>query len=142
MHRALPRLRGTALLLLASALLAPYAADAKPGKSTAHRAKWVSYDTAAQTVTVTIDSSGEGPNRKMLKKKERVTFRVVPTGSILKRTTVAINGQKAEISDIDEGRTVVVYWIPDPEHEGGYFARKIDVVLSQEEFDRRYEVTD
>lgn len=136
-----PRASTTLLaVLLAVALLLPTVALAAKGKSTGHRAKWISFDEAAKTVTVKIDSRGEGPNRKMLKKNARATFRVVPTGSILKRTTVAINGQKAEITDIDEGRTVLVYWVPDPENEGGYFARKIDVVISEEEFDKRYEV--
>lgn len=128
------------LLLIAFALLAPAAAFAKQTKSTAHQAEWISYDADAKTVTVEIKRSGEGPNKKDLKKNQQVTFRVVPEGSILKRTTVAINGQKGELSDIGAGRTVLIYWVPDEENAGGYFARKIDVVLSQEEFDARYEV--
>jgi hypothetical protein len=51
---------------------------------------------------------------------------------------VAVNGQKAELTDIPEGKQVNVYWIPDDENDGGFFARKIDVVLSEEELDKRW----
>ena len=111
---------------------------AKKQKSTSNEAKWISFDGATNTVTVKITKAGKGPNKKMLKKGKDATFNVIPTGSILKRTSVAINGQKGEITDIREGKTVLLYWVPDPNKEGEFFARKIDVVLSEEELDARY----
>ena len=132
------RTRALLLLPFCLGLLLPAASFAKQAKSTGHYAEWISFDDAAKTVTVKIKGRGQGPNKKALKKNKEVTFRVVPTGSILKRTSVAVNGQKGEITDIDAGRAVMIYWIPDPENKDGYFARKIDVVLSEEEFNKRY----
>ncbi len=61
---------------------------------------------------------------------------------MLTRTSVAINGVKSEITDISEGRTVLIYWVPDPNKEGELFARKIDVILSDEELADRYDAAD
>ena len=58
--------------------------------------------------------------------------------SVLTRTSVAINGVKGEITDIPEGKTVLIYWVPDEKKEGEYFARKIDVIFSEEELDEKY----
>jgi hypothetical protein len=107
-------------------------------KSTQSEARWIKYDPAAKTVTLKIEKPGKGPNRKMMKRNKEVVFRVVPEGSVLKRTTVTINSQRAEMTDVPAGKKVNVYWTPDPEHEGGFFAKKIDVVLSEEELNKRY----
>jgi hypothetical protein len=89
-------------------------------------------------VKVKVDKPGKGPNKDKLKRNEEVSFRVVPDGSVLARTSVAINGVKGELTDIPADKKVNVYWLPDPENKDGYFARKIDVVLSEEELDKRY----
>jgi hypothetical protein len=107
-------------------------------KTTQTEAKWIAYDAATKTVKVKVDKPGKGPNKDMLKKNQEVSFRVVPEGSVLKRTSVAINGVKGELTDIPAEKRVNVYWLPDPENKEGYFARKIDVVLSDEELDKRY----
>jgi hypothetical protein len=135
-----PVLRAALLGCAALALLAPGAAlaQADKAKSTQTEARWVSFDAAAKTVVLKIQKPGKGPNKSLLKKNKEETFRVVPEGSVLKRTSVAINGQKGEITDIPAGKQVNVYWVPDPENEGGFFARKIDVVLSEEELDKRW----
>ena len=117
--------------------LAP-AAFAEKSKSTQSEATWVSYDAASKSVVLKIDKPGKGPNRKMMKKNKDVSFRVVPEGSVLKRTSVTVNAQRAEIGDIPAGKKVLVYWVPDEENDGGFFARKIDVVFSEEELDKRY----
>jgi hypothetical protein len=128
-------LLGCAVLML----LAPAAAFAqKKSKSTQTEARWISFDAATKTVLVKVQKPGKGPNKKMMKKNKEVTFRVIPEGSILKRTSVAVNGKKGEITDIPEGKQVFIYWVPDEENEGGFFARKIDVVFSEEEIDKRY----
>jgi hypothetical protein len=126
----------TFVLAFVSAIAAP--AGAKQTKSTSNEAEWISYDSTAKIVKVKITKKGKGPNSKALKAKQEVTFNVIPEGSILKRTSVAINGVKGEIQDIPEGKTVLIYWIPDPNKDGEYFARKIDVIMSDEELDARY----
>ena len=112
-------------------------AEARKGKSTQTEADWVKFDSASNTVVVKIRKS-KGPNKKMLKKGKEATFNVKPEGSVLTRTTVAINGVKGEITDINVGKTVLIYWIPDEKKDGEFFARKIDVVLSEEELTARY----
>jgi hypothetical protein len=106
-------------------------------KTTQTQAIWIAFDPAAKTVKVKVDKS-TGPNKNKLKKNEEVTFRVVPEGSVLARTSVAINGVKGELTDIAEGKRVNVYWLTDPENASGYFARKVDVTLSEEELNKRY----
>ena len=113
-------------------------AEAKESKSTQNEAQWISFDAAAKTVTVTIMKKGNGPNAKLLKAKQDVTFNVIPEGSVLTRTSVAVNGVKGELKDIPAGKTVLLYWVPDPNKEGQFFARKIDVVFSEEELDAKY----
>jgi hypothetical protein len=131
------RLAAALACSLAVLALGPAAFAQGAEKTTQTEAKWMAFDPAAKTVKVKVDKS-KGPNQAKLKKNEEVTFRVVPEGSVLKRTSVAINGVKGELGDIAEGKRVNVYWLPDPENPSGYFARKIDVTLSEEELNRRY----
>jgi hypothetical protein len=119
------------------AFIAPVA-EAKKSKSTQNEAEWIVYDAAAKTVTVKITKKGKGPNKKLLKTRKEATFNVIPEGSVLTRTTVTINGIKSELTDIPEGKTVLIYWVPDPNKEGEFFARKIDAILSEEELDAKY----
>ena len=119
------------------ATVAPVA-EARKSKSTQNEAEWIAFDAEAKTVTVKITKSGKGPNKKLLKTKKEATFNVIPEGSILTRTSVAINGVKGELTDIPAGKTVLIYWVPDEKKEGEFFARKIDVIFSEEELDERY----
>ena len=118
--------------------IAPAAEAQKKSKSTQNEAEWIAFDAAAKTVTVKITKKGKGPNSKLLKTKKEATFNVIPEGSVLTRTTVTINGIKSELTDITEGKTVLIYWVPDPNKEGELFARKIDAILSEEEMDEKY----
>ena len=113
-------------------------AEAKKSKSTQNEAQWIAFDAAAKTVTVKITKKGQGPNKKLLKPRKEATFNVIPEGSILTRTSVAINGVKGELMQIPEGKTVLIYWVPDEKKEGEFFARKIDVIFSEAELDERY----
>ena len=106
------------------------------------------FDEAASTVTVKILKKGKG-NAALLKQFDEqvksnkdATFNVIPTGSVLSRTSVAINGVKGEIKDLQAGKKIIIYWVEDPNKKGELFARKIDVTLSEEELDRRYEVVE
>jgi len=127
---------GFAFAFVAS--IATVAEAQKKSKSTQNEAEWIAYDAAAKTVTVKITSTGKGPNKKLLKKGKEATLNVIPEGSILTRTSVAVNGVKGDITDISAGKTVNIYWVPDPKKEGELFARKIDVIMSEEELDARY----
>lgn len=115
-------------------------ADAAKPKSIKTEAKWVSYDPEAQTITVTVRKAGKKPKDKSLviKKGKPATFNVIAEGSILTRTSVAINGRKGSLTDITPGKSVIVYWQPDAKNEGDRFARKIDMVMSREEWLEKY----
>jgi uncharacterized cupredoxin-like copper-binding protein len=137
--------RARLLAVLFAGLLAASAAVAAEdkAKSTQSEGKWIKYDSAAQTVTVKITKEGKGakpPAALKVKKGREAEFRVNPTGSVLTKTSVAINGKKGEITDIPEGKTVNVYWVQDEKDPKVRFARKIDVILSDEELDAMYGV--
>jgi hypothetical protein len=137
--RARHALASLAVAALCLAVGVALASDAHAKeRSTQTEARWIAFDPEAKTVQVKVQKPGKGPNAKMMKSGAEVTFRVKPEGSILTRTSVSINGKKGELGDIPAGKQVNVYWAPDTEQEGAFFARKIDVVLSEEELDALY----
>jgi hypothetical protein len=117
-------------------------------KSVQNEAQFVKYDEATSTVVVKIMKKGKGNNALLKQFEEQVkngkdaTFNVIPTGSVLTRTSVAVNGVKGEMKDLQPGKRVLIYWVEDPKKKGELFARKIDVVLSEEELNKRYEVVE
>ena len=117
-------------------------------KSVQNEAQFVKYDEAASTVTVKILKKGKGNTALMkqfddkVKNGKEATFNVIPTGSVLTRTSVSINGVKGEMKDLQSGKTINIYWVEDSKKPGELFARKIDVTLSEEELNRRYEVVE
>jgi hypothetical protein len=121
----------------ASAMAFAVSAHAK-GKSVQTEAEWIKYDPDAKTVTVKVKKPGRGKDAKLLKRNKEAVFAVKPEGSVLTRTTVAINGVKGEIADIPEGKTVNVYWRPDEDDPSILRARKIDVIMSEAELDAKY----
>jgi hypothetical protein len=118
--------------------LASPSALAKEAKSTRNEAEWVKYDAAAKTVELKIKKLGDGPGASSLKVGQGAVFVVQPEGSVLSRTSVAINGKKGALTDIPVGKTVIVYWVPDAKDPKARFARKIDVILSEAELDAKY----
>ena len=130
---------GLAAVALAFAFTTVFAVSAHAeGKSVQTEAKWIKYDPEAKTVTVKVRKPGRGKDAKLLKKNKEAVFAVIPEGSVLTRTTVAINGVKGEITDIPEGKTVNVYWRPDEKDPSILRARKIDVIMSDAELDAKY----
>jgi uncharacterized protein HemX len=132
-----------ALVALAVALclgLATNAGAQAKSKSIKTEAEFIAYDAEKQAVLVKVKKPGSGKAAKKLKRNKKAAFQVKPGGSVLTRTTVAIQGRKAELTDIPEGKTVNIYWRPDEKDESARFARKIDVILSDEELDKRYGV--
>jgi hypothetical protein len=129
-------------VLVALSLAAAPAIAAK-AKSVQNEAEFVSFDEGTSTVVVKILKKGKG-NKKLMKahkdvkKGAEITFNVIPTGSVLTRTSVAINGVKGEMTDLEAGKRILIYWTEDSKKAGELFARKIDVVLSEEELNERY----
>lgn len=112
-------------------------------KSVQNEAQFVKFDEAASTVVVKILKKGKGNSALLkqfdaqLKNGKETTFNVIPTGSVLSRTSVAVNGMKGEMKDLQPGKTILIYWVEDPKKKGELFARKIDVVFSEEEQEKR-----
>jgi hypothetical protein len=132
------RILGIAAAALVAGLVAASQAPAAEQKSTRNEAEWVAYDAGAKTVTMKIKKLGLGPGAAQLKVGQEAVFNVQPEGSVLARTSVAVNGKKGALTDIKPGKTVLVYWVPDPKDAKAHFARKIDVILSEQELDERY----
>ncbi len=137
---------GAMALVLSVAFVFAWAppAEAKKPKSIKTEAKWVEFDAAAKTVTVKVRKTGKKSKDKELqiKKGKKATFNVIPDGSIMTRTSVAINGKRGTLTDIPKGKTVNVYWLPDEKNPGKRFAKKIDVIMSAEELEERYGTED
>jgi ribosomal protein S12 len=133
------------MLAVGVAGLAPAAHAQGNQKSVQNEAQFVKFDEATSTVVVKILKKGKGNSALLkqfdaqLKNGKETTFNVIPTGSVLSRTSVAVNGMKGEMKDLKPGKTILIYWVEDPKKKGELFARKIDVVLSEEEQDKRSE---
>ena len=56
----------------------------------------------------------------------------------LARTSVKVNGKAGKLTDINTGKRVILYWMPDEADKTARFARTIDVTFSDEELDERY----
>ncbi len=142
MQMSIPRgVAALAALALATFVSAAPATAQPKSKSVQSEAEWINFNPCDNTVTVKVKKAGTGgkpPKELKLKTGQEAAFNVKPEGSILVRTSVAINGRKADITDIPAGKTVNVYWIPDEKDPSKRFARKIDVILSEEELDARY----
>jgi len=135
-NRIVSALGAVALAVLFTTAVAGAAQAAE--KSIQTEGEWIKYDAEAKTVTVKVKKPGRGDAAKALKRNKEAVFAVKPEGSVLTRTTVAINGVKGELTDIPEGKTVNVYWRPDDKDPTILRARKIDVILSDEELDEMY----
>jgi uncharacterized protein (DUF849 family) len=135
--RTLAILTASALAFVFTAAFAA-TAQAEKAKSVQTEAVWVKFDPEANTVTAKVKKPGRGKDAKLLKKNKEAVFLVKPEGSVLTRTTVAINGVRGELDDIDEGKTVIIYWRPDEKDKTKPRARKIDVIMSEKELDEKY----
>jgi len=113
----------------------PVLAQSK-GKSIQTEADWMSYDADGQTITVKVRKPGKGNDAKKLKKGKEAVFQVKAEGSVLTKTTVKVNGKAGALTDIPEGKRVLIYWKPG--EKGEPFARSIDVVFTEEELNERY----
>ena len=131
---------GAALLLLAASGVVVDTAEAqKKTKSTKTEAKFIAYDAESKTITVKVLKSGKRPkNRKLsLKKGKKATFKIKPEGSILMRTSVTADGMRSSIDEVPDNKTLNIYWVPDEKDPDVRFARKIDMVYTDQELAER-----
>ena len=94
-------LKRVLFLVLATALVVGAgagAAQAKKSKSTKTEATFIAYDAEAKTLEVKVKKKGKKPANKKLKLKtgKSATFKVKPEGSVLTRTSVTLDGKRAE----------------------------------------------
>jgi hypothetical protein len=127
-----------AVVLATAWVLAVGSPAAAQGKMNRIEADWVAYDADAQTVKVKVYKVREGPQAKELKAGQETAFKVKAEGSILSRTSVKVNGKAGKLTDINAGKRVILYWMPDEADKTARFARTIDVTFSEEELDERY----
>lgn len=122
-------------------LFAPFEAEAGKAKSIKTEAFFVSLDPETNVMEVKVKKTGKKPKNKKLKLKvgKPASFNVKPEGSVLKRTTVALDGQRVDIGEIDTNQFLFIYWVPDEKNPDERFARKIDLVLTDEQMDARNE---
>jgi hypothetical protein len=114
-------------------------AQAKKSKSIKTEATFLSYDADEKTIEVKVKKKGKKPSNKKLKLKtgKKATFNVKPEGSVLTRTSVTLDGKRADINSMEKGQFLFIYWVPDEKDPEARFARKIDMVLSEAEMDAR-----
>jgi hypothetical protein len=120
---------------LLTSLSATPAVAAKQAKSTKTEAKFVEFNAADKSITVKVTKPGKKPkNSKLaLRGGKPATFRVTPEGSVLSRTSVTLNAKPYPIGEIKKNTSILIYWIPDEKNPDGRYAKKIDLVLSDEE---------
>jgi hypothetical protein len=127
---------GSALALALLVLAAP-AARAQKSSQIETEGEFLSYDAAAHTITIKVLKPGKGatpPRELKLRQGQEAAFNVEEEGSVLTRTTVKLqSGVAGAFTDLEAGRKVRVFWIPDPNHEQARFARSVSVFVPAEE---------
>jgi len=123
----------------ALALLLAHAPDAAAQKSTQieTEGEFLSYDAAAHTITIKVIKPGKGatpPRELKLRQGQEAAFHVEEEGSVLSRTTVKLqSGTAGAFTDLEAGRKVRVFWVPDPNGKQARFARSVSVFVPAEE---------
>lgn len=130
---------GLALILAITSLGTGVALAEKKAKSIKTEARFVTFDAEAKTITVRVVKAGKKPKNSALKLRtgKPADFSVKPEGSVLTRTSVTLNGKRADITEISEGQTIIIYWVPHETQPDLRYARKIDMVLSDRELEER-----
>lgn len=125
--------------LVVTSIGAGEAVAQKKSKSIKTEARFVSFDASSKIMTVKVVKPGKKPTDKALKLKKgrEAEFALKPEGSVLTRTSVTLNGKRADIADIPEGKLINIYWVPHDTKPETRFARKIDMILSDQELAER-----
>jgi len=133
----------SAVAIVAAAVLATSLtasrAHAAGAKSIQTEAKFISYDAEKRTIEVKVLKPGKHPKNKQLKLSagKPATFKVNPEGSVLVRTSVTANGKRSSLEEIPDDKTLNIYWIPDEDDPGSRYAKKIDMIWTDEELEAR-----
>ena len=132
---------GVAIIAI-SALAASLTASrvqAAPVKSTQTEAKFISYDAETRTIEVKVLKPGKRPKNKKLKlsRGKPASFKVNPEGSVLVRTSVTANGKRSSLEEIPDNKTLNIYWTPDKDDPDSRYAKKIDMIWTDEELEAR-----
>ncbi len=93
------------------------------------------FDPQAETITVQVIKPGSVPKGvpKLQKGKEAV-FKVKAEGTVLTRTTVKLlTGQAARFEDLQAGKKVKIFWVPDEKDKEVRFARSVSIFKPAEE---------
>ncbi len=124
--------------VFAVALCVPHA-QAASVKSIQTEAKFISYDAENKTIKVKILKPGKRSKNKKLKlaRGKPATFKVNPSGSVLTRTSVTANGKRSSLEEIPDDKTLNIYWIPDKDDADVRYAKKIDMIWTDEELEAR-----
>ena len=111
-------------------------AQAEPqSKQIETEAVFQKYDAAASTITVQVIKPGTLPKGlpKLQKGKEAV-FKVKAEGTVLTRTTVKLlTGQAAKFEDLQAGKKVKIFWVPDEADKTVRYARSVSIFKPTEE---------
>jgi hypothetical protein len=120
--------------LLAVAVVQAAAAEPK-SKQIETEAVFKSFDAAKKTITVTVIKPGQNvPGLDKLKKGKDAVFNVNDEGSVLTRTTVKLlTGQAATFTQLEAGKKVKIFWVPDEKKKGERFARSVSIFKPAEE---------
>jgi len=126
------------IIVLAASLTASRVQAANV-KSIQTEAKFISYDTEKKTIQVKVLKPGKRSKNKKLKLKrgKPATFNVNPSGSVLVRTSVTANGKRSSLEEIPDDKTLNIYWIPDKDDPDARYAKKIDMIWTDEELEAR-----
>ena len=101
-------------------------APAAEPKSKKSEGRLVTYDAAAETVTVKVKGKDE-------------VFHVKPEGTVLTRTSVTLNGRPAKLSELPAKAPVIVYWRENDGNKERKDARKIDAPRVPEDLLEEFE---
>lgn len=126
---------GIALIALLLAAPSPPAAAEPKSKQIETEAVFKAYDAANKTITVTVIKPGKNaPGLEKLKKGKDGVFQIADEGSVLTRTTVKLlTGQAATFGELQAGKKVKIFWIPDEKKPGERFARSVSIFKPAEE---------
>ena len=126
---------GLALAALLGVALSLPAGAAPKSKQIETEGVFKSYDASAKTITVTVIKPGtNAPGIDKLKKGKEANFNVAAEGSVLTRTTVKLlSGQAATFEELQAGKKVKIFWVPDEKKKGERFARSVSIFKPAEE---------
>ena len=125
MHHRTKRIVAIVGSMAAVFWIAVFAAGTAHAGNNVTEAGWLGADADVSWITVEVLIPGRGPDSSRLMAETKATFAVHWGGTGYRSTSVLIDGETAELSEIPEGETVRVFWRPVEGTEYELFATKI-----------------